>query len=314
MKKLVSLSFFVTICFYTTFGCTLAGKSLGDFDAKEYIFIGEVVGYTNPIKSPKLRDEATGLIVKIKESIYLPKNPKNYLEVFPIQLWADCSEGGKAIDELKKEFPINSEVRVIAKEAMILPNLTEGNIRLEDRPEELGSITLQTDETKKFMSSRDKTFAYKAFKMLIEDNTEIYSNLPDFEIRKELLRLKMSKSKVEQNEILQTFLDMSICCSDLYRNLSFYSIFKNYSANQSEFNDLWETHLKTTSPDIYEQYKVLNYVESKLTSLGYRKKSIDKALEKAMKEGVDLEKSKLFERCLQILKTSKKKVKIRLKR
>lgn len=309
MKQLFTVIFFLLITFYTTFSCTLAGKSLQDFDNEEYIFIGEVVGYTNPIKSSKLRDAATGLIVKVKESVYLPKTPKNNFEVFPIELWADCSFGGKSADELKKEFPINSEIRVIAKEATILPKLSNGNTRLEDNPEDLSSIKLQTDEIRNFMSSKNKSFDYKSFKTLIEDKKQTYSRLPDFEIRKDLLRLKREKSQIERTKILQTFLDMSICCPDIYNDVNFYSIFKKYASNQEEFNYFWETQLKETSPETFEQVKVLQYVENRLVNLGYRKNSIDKAIEKAIREGGNLEKSKLLERCLQILRATKKKVK-----
>lgn len=124
MKQVIFLITIVFLSFYSVFSCTLGIRGLDRFDTSEYIFIGEVVGYTQEIQSPKLKSSAYGLKIKSKESVYLPKKTKSYYEVFPIDLWADCSEGGKDIDELKDEFPIGSEVRIIAKEAKLLPKLT----------------------------------------------------------------------------------------------------------------------------------------------------------------------------------------------
>lgn len=309
MKQLFTAFFLLLLSFYSVYSCTLAGKSLEDFDIEEYIFIGEVINYTNPVKSRKLTSQAYGLVVKTKESVNLPKIAKNFYEVFPIQLFADCSESGMNLEELKKLFPLKMEVRVIAKEAKILTQLTDGNIRLENRPGELGSISIHTEEDKKSISSKDKLFDYKSFKYLTDEYRGIYSRLPDYEVRKDLYRLKNSKSQAEIKSILQNFLDISICCMRCCDDLEFYSIFKKYSTNEKELKKFWETHLRETSPEIFEQYKILDYVESKLTSLGYRKKYIDKAIEKAMIEGIELEKQQLFERCLQILKATKKKSK-----
>ena len=213
----------------STFGCTLAGKPLSDFDETEYIFFGEVIGYTKSVKSEKLGNYAYGLVVKVKERVFLPKTPKTHFEIFPIKLWSDCSEGGTNIEELKKDFPLNSEIRVITKESEILPNLSDGNIRLEDRPREFGSIVLNYDKNQKRMTSADSVFDYKSFKY---DINEIFPSkylLPNFEIRKDLLRLKNSQSQNERINILSRLRNAPDCCSDL----DFQAVFDKYnSANK----------------------------------------------------------------------------------
>jgi hypothetical protein len=300
--KILFSSFCLVLIFLvnSSFGCTLAGKSLFDFDPTEYIFIGEVVGFTQPVESAKLHGKAHGVIVKMKESVYLPEIPKTHFEVFPIQLRADCSEDGTPLEDLKKKFTIGSEVRVIAKEAEILPkNLPDGNIRLEDRPAELGSIEINIDEKGKRMTSVDSVFDYKSFKYDMDEDSDSKYLLPNFEIRKDLLRLKKSKTQKERTEILERLLDAPICCNDL----DFHLVFKTYSSSEAEFNLLDEIRLrKVLSKEEFKQYKAIKDTRSELIKLGYDGDVADKVMEKAIQEGTDLTKAKLLERSLQILR------------
>lgn len=244
------------------FSCTLAGKTLAKFDETEYVFIGEVVGYTKGVKSPKLDSEAFGLIVKLKESVYLPKQPKTHFEIFPIQLWADCSISGTDIKDLKNKFPLNSEVRVIAKGAEILPDLSDGNVRLEDRPDAPGSVVLNNDKTAR--ASVNSFFDYKAYKYDInEDSTSKYL-LPEFEARKDLLRLKNSQDQAAKNKILARLLYFPIGYS-----VDVYEVFKEYSENKTAYEHFYckrlleieglsddeFTFLKPKLPAVCSQYK-----------------------------------------------------------
>jgi hypothetical protein len=172
MKKYIfAIVFSLTFSVYHSYGCTLAGKSLSKFDQTEYIFIGEVTGYTEPfnfneseagnsleaVSSTSLnktsnlnKSKASGLIVEVKESVHLPQIPKEHFEIFPYILHADCSVGGKTKEELAKDFPIHSEIQVIAKEAIWLRNfMPNGNIKLEERPGELSNMSLNFDENNK---------------------------------------------------------------------------------------------------------------------------------------------------------------------
>ena len=295
MRKLFFLVCLVLLT-KVSFACTLAGKSIGKFDETEYVFIGEVTGYTEAAESKKLKGAAYGLIVKVKESVYLPKTPKTHFEIFPMQLWADCSEGGTDIKGLKKEFPLNSEIRVIAKAAEILPNnLADGNIRLEDRPGETTSIVLNYNKKGRRLTSADSVYDYKAFDY---ENAESGSErlLPNFEVRKDLLRLSKSKNHEEVLTILDKFL-----FATGFTDLNFSALLKNYTLNEAEYDRYFETELRTNSPEIYEQYIVYKGALAELIKAGYTRDAAEEALGKALKEGTKLEKQKLFERSLQIL-------------
>lgn len=237
MKKiLLTISFALVFFAQAGFACTLAIKPLSGFDKTEYIFIGEVTGYTaEPVKSEKLRGEAHGLIVKVKESVYLPKTPKTHFEIFPFQLWSDCSDAGASLRELKKSFPLNSEIRVIAKEAERLPRaLPDGNIRLEDRADELGSIALNYDENKNRLSFAGSVFDYKSFKYDINENSAAKYRLPDFEARKDLLRLANSKTRAEKSSILARLLYFPVG-----GRLDIYAIFKEHSESKDAYEHLY---------------------------------------------------------------------------
>lgn len=303
MKRiLLTISFAFVFFAQTIFGCTLAGKPLSDFDATEYIFIGEVVGYAQPLESAKLHGKAHGLIVKVRESVSLPKAPKTHFEIFPIALWVDCSLGGINLEELKK-FPIGSEIRVVAKEAEILPNnLPDGNIRLEDRPDELGSLALNTDEKGKRMSSANSVFDYKSFKYDMNEDSIAKYFLPNFEIRKDLLRLKKSREQTERDEILKRLADVPICCNDLNMR----TVLKTYTANEAEFNRRYEMHLrKRLTEEEFAYYKAVNETQSELVRLGFKMEDAEKAVGQALKEGTEISKAKLLERSLQILREKK---------
>lgn len=302
--------FFLVCLIFTLFidfslGCSLAGKLFSDFDEKEYIFIGEVVGSTEPAESAKIRGKAYGLIVKVRESVHLPKTPKTHFEVFPIQLWADCSFGGTNIEELKNTFPVNSEIRVIAKEAEILPsNLSGGNIRLEDRPGELGSLALNYEKEKTRMTSASSVFDYQSFQFRFNEDSDTKYLLPSFEIRKDLLRLKRSKTQNERNSILERLENFPNCCGDV----DFYTIFNTYSANNSESErriDGWIR--KKLTEDQYKHYKTVQTATSELVKMGFKSEAAEEAVEKALAEGKELTNQQLLERSLEILRKKKAK-------
>lgn len=303
MKYLFLIVFCVTSLFVqTAFSCTLAGEAISAFDDSEYIFIGEIIGYTKAVESSELRSKAFGLMVKPKENIYLPKNPKSYFEVFPVSLWADCSLGGTQLEKLKLDFPLNSEVRVIAKEAKILPNnLPDNNIRLEELPGELGSVVLNYENEKR-MTSNESVFDYKTFTHDIDEDSDSNYLLPNFEIRKDLLRLKNSRTQKEKTDILNRLLDLPVCCNDL----DVYKLFKKYTSSENEFEFFKEARFKKTlTEEEFNQYKIIDEVEAELKKLKFSDDDVEKAVGKAIREKTEISKQKLFERSLKILKEQK---------
>lgn len=232
--KNILFSFFavLTLFVYSADACTLQGETISKFDETEYIFIGKVVGYAKSLTLPvrrgrPARGQAGGLIVEIKEKVFLPKTPAKHFEVFPFGLGADCSALGVSRAELLKEFPLDSEVRVIAYQAAVFPSLLPGgNIRLEVPRTELGSLALNTDSDGNKMSSVESVFDYKAFTYNGDTDSESKALLPAFEIRKDLLRLRNSRNQKERTDILNRLKDMPDCCSDL----DFEAVFKQYSS------------------------------------------------------------------------------------
>lgn len=297
--KMTFFSIFLTVLFSVqlVFACTLSTKPLGKFDETEYVFIGEVMAYTEPVETKKFQGAAYGLIIKVKENVYLPKMPKAYFEVFPIQLWSDCSKSGTAIEKLKEEFPVKSEVRVIAKEAEILQNNPANeNIRLEDRPGENSSIVVNFDEKNLRLTTAESYFDYKSYKHDDEDSVSKYL-LPNFEIRKDLLRLSRAKNHQEVTAIL----DKLIFAAPI-SDLSFSSLLKNHALDEAEYDRYYEAELKMNSPETYEQYKVYKSVLTELLKAGYPRDKAEKTLGKALQAGTDFEKQKLLQKSLQILR------------
>lgn len=279
------------------FSCTLAGKALGKFDETEYVFIGEVVGYTKGVKSPKLDSDAYGLIVKVKESVYLPNQPKTHFEVFPIMLYSDCSRNGTSIENLSKDYPLNSEIRVIGKTAEILPNEpANGSIRLEDRPGETTSIVLNHNQKGRRLTSADSVYDYKTFDY---DNAEAgsESRLPGFELRKDLLRLSRTKNHDEVKKILD-----KLIYAVPFADLDFGALLKNYTLNEAEYDRYFEAELKANSPEQYKQYTVYKAALTELVKRGFERRSAEEALTKALSEGTEISEQKLVERSLQILR------------
>lgn len=273
MKNLFSSIILVSTFFvYTSAGCSLAGKSLSKFDKTEYIFIGKVVGYTEALRLPGSRMQTVGLIVEVTERINLPKTPEAHFEVFPYNLGADCSILGTDKNELEEEFPDGAEVRVIAKEAKLLPSvLTDGDIRLEVRPEEPSGIARNFYENGERMTSANSIFNYETFRAPTPaDYTEDFMPfldakvfLPDFELRKDLLRLEKSKTQPEKSQILQRLLYLPIQSA-----ASVPELLKRYAANKNEFDDLYYKRLFEIEGLSDEDYKVIK----KTVPLKYRKK------------------------------------------
>jgi hypothetical protein len=217
-------------------GCSLGIPPLRGFDRNEYIFMGEVVGIVGSFESSKFRERAWGLRIRIDDTVYLPRTPANYFEVIPYELWADCSTAGTSEEKLIREFPIGSKVKVIAKEAKLLPSgLGGGNIRLEILPGSLGNISRNYYEDGRPMTSSQSVFDYQAYRRTMpSDYTESFMPfldaqvlLPEFELRKDLLRLKNARTEGEKVSILQRLIFYPECC-----DFDFHRITRNHIRNR----------------------------------------------------------------------------------
>ncbi|NOT47140.1 MAG: hypothetical protein HOP17_05250 [Acidobacteria bacterium] len=310
------------LCVSSAFGCILSKKSTTKFDSNEFIFIGTVIGYTGAVEFDGVRANGSiapisgtyvnqtaepkfvtnGVVVRMKDSVHLPIKSEVF-EVFEYSLRADCLFQGVSITDLRDEFPLNSEVRVISKKAQLVTVKTsDGHVRLENRLTEDGSIALNSDKNDNRMTTTDSIFDYKTYSY--DMNRDSYSRylLPVFEIRKDLLRLSQTTDQSLRNKILDRIFHAPVA-----HDIDHGGIFKNYTSSESEYRRYFESHLRATDPDFYIQYKVYQDALDKLVKMGYTKDQAEAALGKALEKGTDIDMAKLYEASLKYLPTRKSK-------
>jgi hypothetical protein len=215
-KKLTGLFIAIVIGFMASehvAGCAvITVPSLAEFDKSEFIFIGQVIGLSEPMRSEKFHGDAWGVKVKVKESLNLPKTTASYFVVFLFDLGSDCKDEGQSREKLLTYFPVGTEVRVIAKESTHFPSkMPDNNIRLQILPDNLGSIARNFSDSRKQASSTSTVYDYRSYVYrspcgISDDSRPEYESnqsLPEWEFRKELFRLSKSKSEVEKFEILK---------------------------------------------------------------------------------------------------------------
>src|SRR5262249_21957112 len=156
-----------------------------------------------------------GLLVNISKEVFLPDLPKGNFEVYPYNTHSDCSPVGWGQQDLVKNFPIGTSVRIIAKEAKYTKSkLDNGNIRLETGAFNDGSISIN-DFDERLITSVISECNYKRY---YRDHKELYGSLKnyfkidplllshiellDFELRKDLLRLKNTDSEETKVNVL----------------------------------------------------------------------------------------------------------------
>lgn len=115
---------------------------------------------------------------------------------------------------------MGSKIKVIAAEAKLLSGkLGGGNIRLEDLPGSLGSVSRNYYEDGRQMTSAQPVFDYRNYKEVAAADyvsdfmpfLEAHVRLPEFELRKDLLRLRNAKSEAEGLKILERLLYYPTC-------------------------------------------------------------------------------------------------------
>lgn len=250
---LVLFLFFSTL---TTFGCSLGISPISDFDTAHYIFIGEIVEVMENVKyeSQGIQDEAVGFKVKVSENIYAPKQA-TYFEVFPLRLTPSCGLMSDA-EKLREQFPVGSQVRVIAKESTVFKNqlVENSSIRLETSIYNRGSFS-KNDLSENLRTSAKSIYDYSSFaqkeRTTPAEDVLFESNyyLPEFELRKDLLRLKESKSEDERTKILERL----VFYPHVYR-LAFPKIARTYIKNQEKFVVL-EKQWKQRVEEVYSKQR-----------------------------------------------------------
>lgn len=220
MKALISIFIFILFSNSCVFACSIAQMPqppISAFNHKLYVFVGEVVGHTEIIKSDvnpenltgsdKFYGEGRGIKIKPVEAINLPESAGDYLEFFKFGVTTWCAP---QISDLSR-LPVGTRLRVIAYETSLLPNRNpENKIRLESKIFDHFSMVGKETE---LVTTTDSVFDYKNWKSIQakirQSNIDNWSSFDDFmfmEIAKDLLRFEKAKSKKERYAVLERLL------------------------------------------------------------------------------------------------------------
>jgi photosystem II stability/assembly factor-like uncharacterized protein len=200
--------------------CTAVVSTPTKFDSTEYIFIGKVINYLGPLQPDSLHRDYNSLLVEIVDPIYLPKTPMKYFEIIYYDLTPDCQLIPWDLGTIQRLFPLNSYIRVVAKDSKYMTrNVNPGNIRLDLDPFNNFQISIDYPDIPQLHSSHDSKYDYRYMfedssakflssnKWITEKNKDNYHNsywwLGEFELRKDLYRLALLKNIDQKVEILK---------------------------------------------------------------------------------------------------------------
>ena len=206
VKLITCLLAFSSLLQSVSWGCSSPIHPISEFDSKQYVFIGEVLDVAGPFKSESkmVIGEVWGLQVKVTDVVYLPQSPVSYVEVMRYDLTPWCGVEGWNREKLLRNYPVGSQVRVIAKESTLLESkLPDGNIRLESTRDNSGIIARNSEP--ELTTSAESVYDYRKYADRQNDAHPSESNyyLPHFELRKDLLRLRDAASEEEKIKILE---------------------------------------------------------------------------------------------------------------
>jgi hypothetical protein len=189
-------------------GCSLISIPPVEVNPDEAVFSGRVVGM---VEHGQGGPALWGIRVTVLESILSPGGLVEEYIVFPFFLGSDCSKSPVPKDWLQKEYPLGASVWVVGSRFE-----SDDSGRLWETWEGSGSY-IARNSTRPVATARTM-FDYR-------DNPNAL--LAEFELRKDLLRLKQSRTPREKERILQ--------------RLAFYHGFKEH---EDRFRYLVERHLE----------------------------------------------------------------------
>ena len=237
-KVLIGILAFATSNSYAGPACSYITEPIVKFIPQEYVFLGEVVGFVGPIRSNDILRDAWGLRVRITHEFNLPNKSGEFLEVYPLGLTNACKFTGTSQEALKEFYPAQSKVRVVGVESSLFDSRsTDGTIRLE-LTEMNGCLVARNDINDGFDTAAKTVYDYKkdkAHTRSAQDKASVfyyYSQLGDFELRKDLIRLRDAKKVSERYAILKRLSDYS------YYDIDYAQLVKNHVRNKRLVNQL----------------------------------------------------------------------------
>jgi hypothetical protein len=145
---------------------------------------------------------------------------------------------GTSQEALKEFYPTRSKVRVVGLDASLFDSRSaDGTIRLE-LTEMNGGLVARNGINDGFDTTAESVYNYKKDKRhtrSAQDKASVfyyYSQLGDFELRKDLIRLRDAKKVSERYAILKRLSDYS------YYHIDYEQIVKNHIQNKRLVNQL----------------------------------------------------------------------------
>jgi len=189
--------------------CTLALKPVEKLDDAEYVFTGKVAEVVGPLKTRR-SGEVWGLLVDVDEKIHAPSQLGARAEVFPFHLGADCSDVPWDKEDVTRFFPAGARVRIVAVKSQVFKEpAADGAVRLDAYLYDNGQVA-RNELAGAQMTSASTVYDYAAFRRPEEGETDENEplldarwSLPQFELRKDLLRLRRAASGVGRVQILE---------------------------------------------------------------------------------------------------------------
>jgi hypothetical protein len=273
MRDFIVVAASVLILFTApSLSCSMKVAGLSKFDDQEYIFIGEVIGYIQPISIRKFEAPAAGIIVRPKDIVYSPMVPQRNFEVFPLVHTPYCAPEGQSLETLSTSFPLNSEVRIIGRVATVVPRVAyEGNLAIETQYRHRGSVALNRDETRRSVTTSQSIFDYRSIPSETYWKSKSLSYLDSFEARKDLLRLKSATIQQARNELLGRLAYAPWVQLDE-------GLFRTYAANVEESRRYYEIYIGVRNPEYLKQYQLFNSAFDELIQMGYREYLVKSAI------------------------------------
>ena len=197
-KNLLIISF-VFFNLQISYSCQIFYNTSFSAD-REYIFYGDIVGYTEKHESENVRNEFYGLKIKVTKLIF-GKHKLTELELFPFGVGMACDYWGLSLENLKKKYPLNKKIRASGIQNLIYYDGIEGILKL-DHIEYLDLSLIKGDE-RVDISSYPKIYnKIKKARLKNDFNTvKEYKALVLYNLRVDLSRLFLATNENKKFKI-----------------------------------------------------------------------------------------------------------------
>jgi hypothetical protein len=223
--------------------CTFRSRIPISSSVDEFVFVGTVLGYTEPIPFPQRIGtepnadpaegawfEARGLRLKVKDSVSVRRQPREFFEVYPYFHSGVCSPLGVHETWLHQRYPIGMDVIVVAELSSFVPfDAAGGNLRLEISPS-TGALS----GAKRYGNYEPTALSHYDYALGARGGGH---DLTQFEMRKDLIRLEASDPKARQ-EIIDRILNIR----DWY-SLDLFSLLRKFVPNKQQGDRMYEEKL-----------------------------------------------------------------------